>query len=78
MGEVWFKSSRSAQDSSCVELAWRKSKRSQAAGNCVEVADVPDGVYVRDSKNPEGAWLSFDAGSWRDFVAAVRDGQFDG
>ena len=77
MGEVWFKSSRSAQNGSCVEVAWRKSKRSQAAGNCVEVADVPDGVYVRDSKNPEGAWLSFDAGSWRDFVAGVRDGQFD-
>jgi len=76
MGEVWFKSSRSAQNGSCVEVAWRKSKRSQAAGNCVEVADVPDGVYVRDTDDP-AVILHVRLESWRAFVEGVKNNEFD-
>lgn len=56
-------------------VVWRKSMRSLQPNNeCVEVADVPDGVLVRDSKDPAGPVLEFDAASWTSFVRALRDG----
>jgi hypothetical protein len=34
-------------------------------------------VYVRDSKDASGPVLRFAASDWADFVAGVRDGEFD-
>jgi hypothetical protein len=34
-------------------------------------------VKMRDSKDPNGPQLHYSEGSWRDFVAAVRAGEFD-
>jgi hypothetical protein len=58
---------------------WRKSTRSGGnGGDCVEVAvNLPDVVAVRDSKDRDGGTLTFTPGDWRDFVAGVRDGEFD-
>ena len=53
----WRKSSYSAGESSCVEVAWRKSSRSGDEGNCVEVASIG---AIRDSKNPSGPILRVD------------------
>jgi hypothetical protein len=53
----------------------RKSSKS-GDGDCVEVADVPDGVAVRDSKNPTGPVLVFTPTEWAAFVAGVKDGEF--
>jgi hypothetical protein len=58
-------------------LPWRKSTRSGAAGHCVEVAEMPATVFVRDSKNVSGPVLRFAAPEWADFVAGVRNGEFD-
>jgi hypothetical protein len=58
---------------------WHKSTRSGGnGGDCVEVAaNLPDVVAVRDSKDRDGATLTFSPADWRDFLAAVRDGEFD-
>ncbi|MBW6439965.1 DUF397 domain-containing protein [Actinoplanes hulinensis] len=55
---------------------WRKSSYS-SSGACVEVAPLPRRILVRDSKNPEGAVLSFDRESFAAFIAGVAGGEFD-
>ncbi|MGW1177535.1 DUF397 domain-containing protein [Kitasatospora sp. NPDC002543] len=57
---VWRKSSYSAQQGQCVEVAIGSS------------ADVP----VRDSKDPHGPTLAFPVSAWEAFVMAVRSGEF--
>ncbi|MGW2253312.1 DUF397 domain-containing protein [Kitasatospora sp. NPDC001660] len=58
---------------------WRKSTHSGGSDACVEVADGLGGVLpVRDSKDPGGPVLRFRSRAWRDFVTAVRAGEFDG
>ncbi|GAA4450563.1 DUF397 domain-containing protein [Phytohabitans houttuyneae] len=59
-------------------LRWFKSRRSSGNGACVEVAYVASGgIAMRDSKDPEGPILQFEAMTWRDFVGSVRAGEFD-
>ncbi|MBQ1028104.1 DUF397 domain-containing protein [Micromonospora sp. C95] len=55
---------------------WRTSSRSGSNGDCVEVAGFVGAVGVRDSKDRQGAELSFAATSWTRFVAATRAGRF--
>lgn len=55
---------------------WFKSSLS-AAGNCVEVRSTPDGMDVRNSKDPGGAVLSFTPGEWDAFIGGARLGEFD-
>jgi hypothetical protein len=55
---------------------WHKSSRS-ADGGCVEVRTDADAVQVRDSKNRDGALLTFTHREWRAFVSGVRLGEFD-
>ncbi|MCW2917479.1 MAG: toxin, partial [Actinomycetia bacterium] len=70
---AWRKSTRSAeQGGTCVEVAtWHKSSRSaDQGGACVEVAALLDErlTLVRDSKNPDGAVLSFTGPAWASFT----------
>ncbi|MEU5108059.1 MULTISPECIES: DUF397 domain-containing protein [unclassified Streptomyces] len=57
---------------------WRKSRYSNTqGGECVEVADgIPGMVPLRDSKNPEGPALIFEAAAWASFVEAVKSEEF--
>ncbi|MCL6300968.1 DUF397 domain-containing protein [Streptomyces kronopolitis] len=56
---------------------WRKSSYSnQDGGQCIEVSDdFPALVPVRDSKDPQGPALTFEAPAWTSFVTAVKHGQ---
>jgi hypothetical protein len=55
---------------------WRKSSKSGGADNCVEVAELDDGVGVRDSKDRSGPTLLFDRDQWRGFLGNVKAGRF--
>ncbi len=56
---------------------FRKSGDSDTGG-CVEVAADPGGgIRLRDSKNRDGAVLSYTDHEFRVFVAAVKRGEFD-
>ena len=71
----WRKSSHSAGNGGdCVELAgWRKASASDGnGGDCVEVASQQSMVAVRDSKDPDGAVLSFGVGAFSSFVAEIK------
>jgi hypothetical protein len=59
------------------DLRWRKSARSAGDGACIEIAESAHGVAVRDSKHPDGLVLWLDAGTWRQFIASIRAGDFD-
>ncbi|MEU6270470.1 DUF397 domain-containing protein [Saccharopolyspora shandongensis] len=54
------------------ERQWRKSSHSGSVHNCVEVALSSDAAAVRDSKNPDGGILAFNAQTWHSFLSAVR------
>lgn len=44
----------------------------------MEVAPMPDGsVTVRSTKDPGREPLTFDRQEWADFVAGVKNGEFD-
>jgi uncharacterized protein DUF397 len=57
---------------------WRKSTHSgSGGGECVEVAALSSIVAVRDSKNPDGFTLTFDAACWRAFTHRVKNNEHD-
>jgi hypothetical protein len=55
-------------------VIWGKSSYSSDTANCVEVAHLPDGIGVRDSKDPHGPHLTFDRRDWRAFLNHATDG----
>jgi predicted secreted Zn-dependent protease len=57
-------------------LPWRKS-RASGTGDCVEAAARGDLVFVRDTKDRDGAVLAFLAPEWEAFLTGVRRGEFD-
>ncbi|SMQ15908.1 protein of unknown function [Streptomyces sp. Ag82_O1-12] len=59
---------------STTEPAWFKSSYSGSEGdNCVEVADCPEAIRVRDSKDKEGGQLALSRTTWSTFVAYAAD-----
>jgi hypothetical protein len=57
---------------------WRSSTHSaNGGGQCVEIAITPEVVGMRDSKRTDNAVLAIDPDKWRDFISAVKMGEFD-
>ncbi|BCJ52793.1 hypothetical protein Asp14428_42680 [Actinoplanes sp. NBRC 14428] len=56
---------------------WRKSSRC-GTNACVEVAQFPDRVMVRDSKDLSVAPLTFTRDEWTAFVHGVKRNEFGG
>lgn len=48
-----------------------------ASNSCVEVSFSENTVAVRDSKDREQSALVYSLDEWRDFLAGVRNGEFD-
>lgn len=62
------------------EPEWHISTYSNSGGGgCVEAGPTAAGerIVVRHSKIPEGTAIAFDRTAWDQFLAGVRDGQFD-
>ena len=70
-GIAWRTSSYSANGDACVQVGWRTSSYSGNSGNCVEVAPAPNGVLVRDSKDPAGPTLAVTTAQWQAFLTTV-------
>lgn len=80
---MWVKSSYSRY-TNCVECApWTTSTYSIGNGECVEwrasthsagtaCVEAANGIQVRDSKNPHGVTLNFDAAVWVKFTASLK------
>ncbi len=57
--------------------SYYKSSHSGANNACVEIAQLgPSWVGVRDSKDPAGPALCFEADAFTAFLADVRHGRF--
>jgi hypothetical protein len=59
--DTWIKSSFSAYNGNCVEVAGLSSDR----------------IRVRDSKHPSAAVLTFTPAEWDAFIGGARNGEFD-
>ena len=51
---------------------WRTSSYSGGSGNCIEVAQSPDLVLVRDTKDRDGGTLTLRNIQWQTFLVSTR------
>lgn len=56
---------------------WIKASASGAQGQCVEMAEGDGVTHVRDSKNPDGAVLTFTKAEFAAWLDGAKKGEFD-
>ena len=59
------------------DLDWRAS-RTCDSGACVMVARNGDSVVFGNTQDPQGPVYMYTAAEWHQFVAGVKQGDFDG
>jgi hypothetical protein len=59
--------------------AWRKSSYSGGSDNtdCVEAAQLPDGIGLRDSKNPAGGHLTVSVETLGALIGRIKAGELE-
>jgi hypothetical protein len=58
------------------QLNWRKSSYSGNGGaDCVEAGSTASNVYLRDSKDQDGAQLTVSAEGWRALTSRIQRGR---
>ena len=67
------KSGKGFKDQDFKKSSWSKNNPK----TCVEVAITPNGIGVRDSKDPSKVTLSYTHDEWKAFVNGVKSGEFD-
>jgi len=58
------------------EPRWRRARRCDS-GKCVEIGILGDLVLIRSSADPDGMLVTLSHEEWREFVARVKNGDFD-
>jgi len=53
-------------------VIWHASSYSTGNGNCVEVANAPENIQVRDTKDRPGGTLIVSLPQWDAFITKVR------
>ncbi|MWA06152.1 DUF397 domain-containing protein [Actinomadura sp. LD22] len=56
---------------------FRKSSYSEGGNGCVEAAGLGMFRLLRDSKNPNGGFLSLRRGEWVALVTEIKQGKYD-
>lgn len=58
------------------ELSWRVAKRCES-GACVRVATSNGMILLGDSKRTDDVTLNYTPHQWKNFIAAIKNGDFD-
>ena len=66
----------SAHSSAPGDLDWRVSRTCES-GACVMVARNGDSVVFSNTRDPKGPVYTYTATEWREFLAGVKQGDFD-
>lgn len=73
-----MKSYRNGVPAESIEATWVKSRKSTANGQCVELAALPEGrIAMRNSTDPGGPALVFEAAEIDAFLDGAKQGEFD-
>jgi len=59
------------------EPSWHTGKRCDG-GQCVEIGTLGGSILIRNSVDPDGARLKLSRSGWQEFVARLKDGDYDG
>jgi predicted secreted Zn-dependent protease len=69
---------RNGISAATLDVKWVKSVKSAGAGQCVELAPLPEGrVAFRNSTDPTGPALVFEASEFDAFLDGVKKNEFD-
>jgi Domain of unknown function (DUF397) len=67
----------SAYESVSGSLDWHVSRTCES-GACIRVARLGESVLIGNTSDPEGSVSEFTTEEWRQFLAGVKLGDFDG